>query len=59
MNNNFNPFYCYSEKLKNFLCSQGLRYISKDVHKVTKRKFWIFLPSEELDIVRKMYKNIK
>ena len=56
-----NPFYCYSEKLKNFLCDSGLRYIAKDIHKKTKKTYWVFLPSEELDDLRKMYynKNIK
>lgn len=47
MENNY--FYCYSCKLKDFLKSQNLRYIMKGLHYKSKRPFFMFEKSKELD----------
>lgn len=35
-------FYCYSSKMKQFFCNNGLRYITRSVHEKTKKPFWVF-----------------
>lgn len=35
-------FYCYSPKMKQFFCENGLRYITKSVHEKTNKPFWVF-----------------
>lgn len=42
-------FYCYSNPLKNYLNSQGLKYFSSAIHPKTKKKFWMFVGTEELN----------
>ena len=44
-----NFFYCYSCKMKDFLKSQGLRFITKAIHPKTNRVFFIFEKCDELD----------
>lgn len=47
MDNKF--YYCYSCRLKDFLKSQGLRFITKGLHVKSGRPFFIFEKSKELD----------
>ena len=47
MENNF--FYCYSVKLKDFLKSQGFRFITKGLHPKSGRPFFMFEKSLMLD----------
>lgn len=35
-------FYCYSSKMKQFFCENGLRYIARSIHEKTKKPFWVF-----------------
>ena len=42
-------FYCYSKPLKDFLLSNGERYIVKAIHKKTKKKYWLFEGTEKLN----------
>lgn len=42
-------FYCYSCKMKDFIKSQGLNYLTKAKHPKTNRIFFIFKRGEELD----------
>ena len=42
-------FYCYSKPLKDFLLENGSRYIIKSVHEKTKKKYWLFEGTEELN----------
>jgi hypothetical protein len=35
-------FYCYSPKMKQFFCENGLRYITRSVHEKTGKPFWVF-----------------
>lgn len=42
-------FYCYSRPLKDFLLSNGERYIIKAIHEKTKKKYWLFEGTEKLN----------
>lgn len=42
-------FYCYSYPLKEFLVSNGLRYITNSVNANTQKKFWVFEGTDELN----------
>ena len=42
-------FYCYSKPLKDFLLSNGERYIIKSIHEKTKKKYWLFEGTDELN----------
>lgn len=57
MENNF--FYCYSLKLKDFLKSQGFRFITKGLHPKSGRPFFMFEKSEMLDKAIVKWNEIK
>lgn len=42
-------FYCYSRPLKDFLLSNGERYIIKAIHEKTKKKYWLFEGTKKLN----------
>jgi len=52
-------FYCYSCKMKDFIKSQGLNYITIAIHPKTNRVFFIFKKSGELDKVIQLWNEIK
>ena len=52
-------FYCYSCKMKDFIKSQGLSYLTKAKHPKTDRVFFIFKKSGELDEVIKLWNEVK
>ena len=58
MKNN-NIFYCYSVKMKDFIKSQGINYISKGVNKKSNRVYFTFKKSETLDEVISLWNEIK
>ena len=57
MENKF--FYCYSVKLKDFLKSQGFDYITKALNPNTKKPYFMFDKSKELDFAIEKWNNIK
>ncbi len=52
-------FYCYSIKLKDFLKSQGLNYITKALNPKTKFPYFMFNKSEKLDIAIVKWNKLK
>lgn len=52
-------FYCYSCKMKDFIKSQGISYITKAIHPKTNRVFFIFNKSKELDVVITLWNEVK
>lgn len=48
-------FYCYSITLKSALDANGFKPLTNDpqVHNKTKKKYWMYFSSEELDKYRK------
>lgn len=42
-------FYCYSRPLKDFLISQGFRFILHSIHDKTQKKYWVFEGNDELN----------
>lgn len=46
-------FYCYSERLKNALLSNGFKYVCEGINKNTKSRFYLFIGTKELN----NYKN--
>lgn len=44
-----NYFYCYSCLMKDFIKSQGLKYITKGLHPKSGRPYFMFEKSLELD----------
>ena len=42
-------FYCYSKPLKDFLLENGERYILRAIHDKTKKKYWVFNGTDELN----------
>lgn len=57
MENKF--FYCYSIKLKDFLKSQGLNYITKALNPKSKKPYFLFEKSLELDVAIEKWNKIK
>lgn len=53
-----NLFYCYSVKMKDFIKSQGINYITKAIHPKTSRVFFIFNKGLELDVVISKWQEI-
>ena len=47
MNNKY--YYCYSHPQKDFLITNGLRYVIKGVHPNTQKRYWVFEKSDNLD----------
>lgn len=54
-----NLFYCYSVKMKDFIKSQGIDYITKAIHPRTNRVFFIFPKSKSLDVAIEKWNLIK
>jgi len=52
-------FYCYSNKMKNFIKSMGIDYIKKNIHPKTNRVYFIFLKSKKLDETIILWNSIK
>lgn len=42
-------FYCYSIKLKKELNNFGIKYLHSGVHNKTKKTFWVFEGTKELN----------
>ena len=57
MNNQY--FYCYSVKMKDFLKSQGLNYITKALNPNSNKPYFMFDKSKELDLAIKKWNEIK
>jgi len=45
-------FYCYSGKLKQFLCNKGFRFLHKGLNDSTNKQFWVFIKDEKLNEAR-------
>jgi hypothetical protein len=44
-----NLYYCYSPKLKKYLCkTKNISYIGKGINDETKRTYWLFIKTDEL-----------
>jgi hypothetical protein len=44
-------FYCYSPKLKKFLCQvKNISYIGKGINSDTNKTYWLFIRNKELNI---------
>jgi hypothetical protein len=54
-----NLFYCYSCNMKDFLKSQGLRFVTKGRHPKTDKPFFVFEKSEELNKGIKKWNDLK
>ena len=52
-------FYCYSKRLKGFIESNGISYLSKGLHAKSKRPFYLYIVTEELDKVLKRWDAYK
>jgi len=57
MENKF--FYCYSKRLKGFIESNGIRFESKGLHPISKRPFYLYIITKELDGVLKRWNEYK
>lgn len=42
-------FYCYSYPLKEFLISNGFKFITASVNNNTQKKYWVFEGTTELN----------
>lgn len=54
-----NLFYCYSCKMKDFIKSQGIRFITKAIHPRTNRVFFVFEKSEALNLAIQKWNEVK
>lgn len=52
-------FYCYSKRLKGFIESNGIEYLSKGLHHKSKRPFYLYLVTDDLDSVLKRWDEYK
>jgi hypothetical protein len=52
-------FYCYSVRLKDFLKSQGFNYITKAINPNSKRPYFMFEKSKNMDMAIEKWNNIK
>lgn len=52
-------FYCYSKRLKGFIESNGVSYVSKGLHSKSKRPFWLYGVDENLDLILKRWNEYK
>jgi hypothetical protein len=43
------PYYCYSEPQKKFIESKGVKNVGEGTHPKTKKQYWEFNRSDELD----------
>ena len=52
-------FYCYSNRMRHFIQSFGIPYISVGKNTNTNTIYWVFIKSERLDKVIQLYNCIK
>lgn len=52
-------FYCYSHRLKKFLDLHDMKYESKGAHKVTGKPYYLYVVTDNLDKVLKMWGEYK
>jgi hypothetical protein len=52
-------FYCYSSRLKGFIESNGIKYESKGLHPKSKRPFYLYIVTEDLDKILKRWDEYK
>ena len=52
-------FFCYSERVSNFLSSQNIKYITKAIEPNSKRMYTLYLQNEELANGLELYKKLK
>jgi hypothetical protein len=52
-------FYCYSVRMKDFLKSQGICYITKALNPKSKRPYFMFEKSQNLDIAINKWNDLK
>jgi len=52
-------FYCYSCTMKDFIKSQGLKYITKGLHPKSGKPYFMFEKSKELDLVIEKWNSLK
>ena len=52
-------FYCYSYPLKEFLLSNGFRFIAASVNNNTQKKYWVFEGTVELNHMLGKWKHRK
>ena len=52
-------FYCYSNRLHNWLRALGFKYISIGVNKNTNKNYWTYEKSNKLDTAIDLYNQIK
>lgn len=54
-----NKFYCYSNRMRHFIQSFGVPYVSVETNRNTNKKYWIFSKSEKLDKIIQLYNSVK
>ena len=54
-----NIFYCYSNRLHNWLRSLGFKYISVGINKNTNKSYWTYEKSNKLDTAIDLYNQLK
>lgn len=52
-------FYCYSKRLKGFIESNGVAYLTKALHPKSKRPFYLYLVTPDLDKILKRWNEYK
>jgi len=52
-------FYCYSCRMKDFIKSQGMDYITKAIHPKSHRPYFMFEKSKELDLMIEKWNSLK
>lgn len=56
---NKNFYYCYSHPQKDFLITNGLRYVIKGIHPDTLKRYWVFHRDKELDKLLTIWQSRK
>ena len=46
---NIDFYFCYSINLRNYLCSNGLKYKIAALNPNSKKLFWVYIKDEKLD----------
>jgi len=52
-------FYCYSKRLKGFIESNGISFESKGIHPKSKRPYYLYIVTDNLDKVLKRWDEYK
>lgn len=52
-------FFCYSERMSNFIMSKGVSYITQAKHKETDKVFTLFERSDQLELVINEYEKLR